>query len=495
MQVPRWPFQPGSIRASLGGLVLTTTALALGLAMLAFLLDARAQGRRNLAHSTAAVADAVESTAGNALLFQDEALAKEALEPLMVQPNVLAAGLYLPSGQPLSTQNRGAGLLPDRAPALLPSGFTGRFLRIHQPLHVRKREVGTLLVVADTASLDREARRALWAGAMILLVTFTLAGLWAWRLAERLIRPLEALAHSAQQVAQSGRFHHTVPGADETELGHLVADYNAMLASLAEKEAELQLSRDHLEALVHDRTADLQAANAALERQSLTDPLTGLYNRRFIDLFLHEVVAQTARTYEDHRRGKIELPAFPDLVFFMVDIDHFKHVNDTFGHPAGDALLRQFAKRLQEALREMDTVVRWGGEEFFVVARSIHRDQGLMIAQRILDAARSAPFELGSTLHAATCSVGFAPFPHDPEHPQGTPWERVVAFADRCLYAAKDSGRDRCVGLTGGPSTPAAQGVFLLTGPDRPDWHLQQSFPGPINWARGMKPLPPSGQS
>lgn len=487
MQV-RWPFRPGSIRASLAGVVLTTTALALGLATLAFLLDARVQGRRNLTHATEALADAVEATAGNALLFQDETQAKEALEPLLVQPNVLAAGLYLPSGESLALLSRGPNRIPERAPALLPSGFTGGILRIHQPVHVRKGAVGTLLLLVDASFLDQEAHRVLAAAVLILLVTFGLASLWARRFAARLVQPLEALAESARQVAHSGGFHHLVSGADTSELGRFIADYNDMLSSLAAKDTEIRLNREYLEALVQDRTADLEAANAALERQTLTDPLTGLYNRRFIDLFLHEVVAQTARTYEDHRRGKIELPAFPDLVFFMVDIDHFKRVNDQFGHPAGDELLRQFSTRLQEALREMDTVVRWGGEEFFVVARSIHRGQGLMLAQRIQEAMRSRPFELGVTTYHGTCSVGFAPFPHDPELPNGTPWERVVAFADRCLYAAKDSGRDRAVGLVGGPSIPAAQGAFLLTGPDHPDWQIQQSAPGPINWVRGAKP-------
>ncbi|HJV89305.1 MAG TPA: diguanylate cyclase [Holophagaceae bacterium] len=483
----RWPFQPGSIRASLAGVVLTTTGLALGLATLAFVADARVRGRQNLATSSKALLEAVEGTAGNALLFQDEALSKEALEPLMVQPHVLAAGLYLPSGQRLYSQSHGFGLLPERVQSLHPATFEGDHFRIHQTVHVRKAAVGTLLLVADTTFLERETYQVLAAAAVILLGAFALAGLWAKRTAERLIRPLEALAASARRVARSGEFHHPVPGAGPSELGRFISDYNAMLSTLGDKDAELRTNRDHFEALVHDRTAALEAANAALERQSLTDPLTGLYNRRFIDLFLHEVVAQTARTYEDHRRGKIELPPFPDLVFLLVDIDHFKQINDHHGHPAGDEFLRQFSRRLQEALREMDTVVRWGGEEFFVVARSIHRDQGLVLAERILEAVRTRPFELGTTRLQGTCSVGFAPFPFDPAHPQNTPWERVVAFADRCLYAAKDSGRDRAVGLTGGSSSPAAQGAFLLEGPGGTEWPLQRSFPDPINWSRGAK--------
>ncbi|MBI3131982.1 MAG: diguanylate cyclase [Acidobacteria bacterium] len=481
----RWPFRPGTIRGSLARVVLTTTGLALGLATLAFTLDSRARERRHLAHATAAVMDALESTAGNALLFRDEALAKEALDSLLVQPNVLGAGLYLPSGEPLARQGKRPGLLPDRPARLLKSGFEGDHLKAHQAVRVQGREVGSMLLIADATSLDREARRVLLAAAIIWIGAFIVASLWARSLALRLVQPLEALADSARRVAHSGDLHHRVPGAGPSELGRLMADYNAMLASLDEKDSEIKISRDHLEALVLDRTADLEAANAALARQTLTDPLTGLYNRRFIDMFLHEVVAQTARGYEDHRRGKVELPPFPDLVFYMVDIDHFKQVNDRFGHPAGDELLRQFSCRLQEALREMDTVVRWGGEEFFIVARSIHRDQGLVLAQRILEATRSKPFQLGAVVHPATCSVGFAPFPLDPDHPHDTPWERVVAFADRCLYAAKDSGRNGCVGLAGGPVDRAAQGAFLISGPDRPDWHLQQSFQGPLNWARG----------
>jgi len=135
----------------------------------------------------------------------------------------------------------------------------------------------------------------------------------------------------------------------------------------------------------------------------------------------------------------------------------------------------------------MDTVVRWGGEEFFIVARSIHRDQGLQLAQRMLEAVRATPFDLGITQYPATCSVGFAPFPMDTQHPHDTPWERVVAFADRCLYAAKDSGRNGCVGLGGGPADRVAQGAFLITGPDRPDWILQHTFSEPLNWARGTQ--------
>jgi diguanylate cyclase (GGDEF)-like protein len=488
VQIP-WPFRPGSIRASLAGVVLTTTALALGLATLAFLVDSRSRDRRNLAHATGEVMDALKATAGNALLFQDEALAKETLDALMAQPNVLAVGLYLPTGKALAIRSREPGLAPAAAPERLKTQFEGHLLRVHQQVEVRGIGVGSLLLVKDTSYLDREARRMLVAGLLIFLGTFALASLWARRVALRLVAPLEALAASAREVTHTGTFNHLVEGAGPTELGHFISDYNTMLGALAEKDLEIQLNRDHLEALVLDRTADLEAANAALERQSLTDPLTGLYNRRFIDLFLHEVVAQTARTYEDHRRGKVELPAFPDLVFFMVDLDRFKRVNDQYGHPAGDELLRQFATRLQQALREMDTVVRWGGEEFFIVARSIHRDQGLVLAQRILEATRSAPFDLGLTTLQATCSVGFAPFPLDPEHPHGTPWERTVAFADRCLYAAKDSGRDGCVGLAGGPADPPAQGVFLLTGPDREGWLLQKSFPGDVNWSRGSDPL------
>ncbi len=205
----------------------------------------------------------------------------------------------------------------------------------------------------------------------------------------------------------------------------------------------------HLEARVTERTAELEAANRALEEQSLTDPLTGVKNRRFVAATLPLDVAQVVRTYRErlalHKRdGDANL----DLVFFLVDMDHFKSVNDGFGHQGGDSVLQQVVERLKAVVRQTDTVVRWGGEEFLVLARQSNRHEAPAVADRIRAAMADRPFEprTGETVRG-TCSVGFAAFPFLPGEPEVVPWEQVVHLADHALYAAKRGGRNAWVGL------------------------------------------------
>jgi diguanylate cyclase (GGDEF)-like protein len=206
-----------------------------------------------------------------------------------------------------------------------------------------------------------------------------------------------------------------------------------------------------LESLVHERTWNLEdankalsVANQALEEASMVDPLTGLKNRRFLGLSLPEELARVQRAH--HQRG-IDASQ-QDLAFLLVDLDHFKAVNDTYGHAAGDAVLRQTAAILRAACRDADSVVRWGGEEFLIVAKATDRNQVEAIARKIRDGMRAHTFDLGSgqTL-AKTCSVGFSAFPVLPHDPQAFGWEDAVELADQSLYAAKKSGRDGWVGV------------------------------------------------
>jgi diguanylate cyclase (GGDEF)-like protein len=211
--------------------------------------------------------------------------------------------------------------------------------------------------------------------------------------------------------------------------------------------------RDRLESVVTQRTGELQRANAklaeanqSLQELSLTDPLTGLHNRRYLSLILPHDVARVQRLYKDAAPDE-PLPN-QDLVFCMVDLDHFKRVNDTFGHAAGDVVLRQTAAVLRRAAREADIVIRWGGEEFLVVARGASREDASALAERVRaqTARQVLRLESGSEVRW-TCSVGFAALPFHWRHPDWLDWDRVVAVADACLYAAKHAGRDAWVGV------------------------------------------------
>lgn len=187
------------------------------------------------------------------------------------------------------------------------------------------------------------------------------------------------------------------------------------------KERERQLER-----LVRERTLELAVAYERIEQASLTDPLTQLGNRRFLEQTL------TADAEMASRRGE-------DLVFLLVDLDHFKSVNDTHGHAAGDAVLVQTAGVLRAVFRASDHLVRWGGEEFLVVARFVDRERGPELAEKLRAAVEAHEFALpDGTLLRRTCSIGVAAYPSS----QHT-WEQVVDLADHALYEAKRSGRNR----------------------------------------------------
>lgn len=211
--------------------------------------------------------------------------------------------------------------------------------------------------------------------------------------------------------------------------------------------ARNELERERAE-MAHQRSLI-----AALEQASLTDALTGLRNRRFLQQQIDHDVAQALRRY-DGARG--EAVADADLLFFMVDIDHFKQVNDTHGHAAGDAVLVQMRERLREVFRESDYLVRWGGEEFLVVARGLSRDGAAQLAERIRIAVAARPFRIDDHLQLPkTCSIGFAALPFLTREPAAIGWPEVVDIADAGLYLAKRQGRNAWVGLAAVPGAPA----------------------------------------
>ncbi|MDM4766901.1 ligand-binding sensor domain-containing diguanylate cyclase [Pelomonas sp. SE-A7] len=230
----------------------------------------------------------------------------------------------------------------------------------------------------------------------------------------------------------------------------------ALLGVIQLRTGYLRRRQQVLQDMVRNRTAELetlsatlQVKSAALEESSLTDPLTGLRNRRFLTQHIESDVSLTLRRYEDVAHGHSP-PQDGDLIFFLVDIDHFKSVNDEYGHAGGDAVLVQMRERLQPVFREADYLVRWGGEEFLIVARAASREHAMELAERARAMVSDTPFKLpGGALISRSCSVGFAVFPLSKSRPRAVDWAGVVTLADGALYAAKRAGRNRWVGVLG----------------------------------------------
>ena len=186
---------------------------------------------------------------------------------------------------------------------------------------------------------------------------------------------------------------------------------------------------------------------------AMSDELTGLKNRRFLTQTIDRDIQFVAEQYRLWLRQPHSRPHNHDLVFILLDVDLFKPVNDTYGHGAGDRLLEQLAVLLQKTLRESDYLVRWGGEEFLIVARATAWREAADLVERLRAAVERHAFHLSAELVLQkTCSFGFAAFPFYPLYPTALNWEQVVDRADKALYVAKRSGRNTWVGLRGAPT-------------------------------------------
>ena len=189
---------------------------------------------------------------------------------------------------------------------------------------------------------------------------------------------------------------------------------------------------------VRDSNRALEHSRARLRVQTERDALTGLANRRHFQAVLHAAKAPSG--------------SFQGALM-MIDIDHFKRINDVHGHGAGDQVLVAVAQRIAAAVRQGDTVARWGGEEFLILAPGLQRDATDALALRLLQAVAGTPVPLadgaapgGVGALAVSASIGHAAFPLPPYHVPLSP-EQAVNLADMALYTAKSQGRNCAVGI------------------------------------------------
>jgi diguanylate cyclase (GGDEF)-like protein len=165
---------------------------------------------------------------------------------------------------------------------------------------------------------------------------------------------------------------------------------------------------------------------STVKKEAIHDTLTNLFNRRH---FEERLSAETQKAFENES----------NLSMIMVDIDHFKKVNDTFGHDGGDKVLREIASLLKNSVRQYDTVARYGGEEFALLLPGAPLDPTNMVAERIRRLVENTPFKIGQTQIRVTISLGISNFPIHRMKSK----EELVKMADLALYEAKKGGRNR----------------------------------------------------
>jgi diguanylate cyclase (GGDEF)-like protein len=251
---------------------------------------------------------------------------------------------------------------------------------------------------------------------LVLVVGLLLfIGLGAYLLGLTLVRPLDRLTGGASKVA-AGDLEVDLPVLSRSEVGYLTEVFNDMVARLRQ-------GREELAAI----NKTLRKKNKELHELSITDSLTGLYNRKHLMETLDNEVARSKR----HKH---------DFAVLVIDIDHFKEYNDTYGHLAGDEVLSRLASVFKKSVRSCDYVARYGGEEFILVLPEIGPEDGVKAAERIRKKVVKENFAGDGEPREVTVSVGVASYPKDGDDPQA-----IIRHADAALYKSKESGRNRVV--------------------------------------------------
>ena len=251
---------------------------------------------------------------------------------------------------------------------------------------------------------------------LVLVVGLLLfIGLGAYLLGLTLVRPLDRLTGGASKVA-AGDLEVDLPVLSRSEVGYLTEVFNDMVARLRQ-------GREELAAI----NKTLRKKNKELHELSITDSLTGLYNRKHLMETLDNEVARSER----HKH---------DFAVLVIDIDHFKEYNDTYGHLAGDEVLSRLASVFKKSVRSCDYVARYGGEEFILVLPEIGPKDGVKAAERIRKKVVKEKFAGDGKPIQVTVSVGVASYPKDGDDPQA-----IIRHADAALYQAKESGRNQVV--------------------------------------------------
>jgi len=358
-----------------------------------------------------------------ALAFNDSHSANNMLAPLHTDPHILLAVVSDNSGMPLS-EYRSAGLsgpteamfkerlvrrIKENGSTLSrEDGFVDRietdFMGVVQPIFFDGKPIGTLAVISDTQLMWAKIRGVVQVQIASSLLTLVLLLFLSLKLQSLFTRPIMDLIDAMKEVARTKNYGAVLASKRQDEFGDLHEGFNVMLTEIRERD---------------DR----------LSKLATTDALTGLANRRHA---METIETMAIRAY---RKGE-------PLGLIMLDIDFFKKVNDRYGHPVGDLVLKEVSRVLQASAREYDLVARLGGEEFLVICDNGTEEVTTAVAERIRQSVenRRIEYQSGQYLNV-TVSLGV--YSSVPQPNDGI--ELPIKTADEALYRAKESGRNRLV--------------------------------------------------
>lgn len=337
-----------------------------------------------------------------------EGLAKN----LLNQPDVLAVTIRNINGRAMADFSK---TTPEKG------------LRFDSPIQLNNREIGQASLTVSTKSLEQASAAA----ALRITIEQILGGLLLsfiiYLLVSRaVVAPVQRLTRAMESAeTDNGNLGEALPFEFNDEIGKMVQVYNRLTVTLSDYHDKLHQKIDLADQALVEKNKELEKALALVERMATTDSLTELPNRRYYDEMIAVNVAQNERYGEP-------------LSLVLFDLDKFKDINDTLGHPAGDAVLKHMAAILRDHARKADIPARLGGDEFAIILS--HADEALaeIFVKNLRAALAAHPFIYEDKPIPCTISIGIAQFDPSMLSPEG-----LYFAADKACYASKRDGRNR----------------------------------------------------
>ncbi len=312
---------------------------------------------------------------------------------------------------------------------------SGNMAIFHQDMRFEGEVVGKLtlgLSLKDLVQRLENQKFSLMTREAVIILLIALGEFLA--LSYIIVRPVRRMSESLKSnIASNCGGWRELPVISNDEFGMLALQFNDLQRQLKEANgllqskinlADVQLRETNRQLL--DQSRELRKMNEEFRLLSVTDPLTGLYNRRHFEALIETEIAMSAR------HGDVNS-------LIMIDIDHFKRVNDDFGHFAGDMVLKDVANVLRSNIRKTDILCRLGGEEFVVMCKRAGKEEAKEIAEKLRCAVGGRKLQLNEGSIAVSISLGIATIPSA----GATSLEEFYRYADVALYVSKDGGRNR----------------------------------------------------
>ena len=277
------------------------------------------------------------------------------------------------------------------------------------------------------SEIDELVSSATQASIAILIVAIFIILLVAAWMFYTLGLPLNRMTRHIRQISDGNLDVDEIRmGNRKDELGQLANAFNSMHDTIKRQIKELNAHREILEQEVKERTKDLEEVNKKLELISKTDELTGLPNRREMNETIANEMGRSARTHKP-------------FCFIFIDIDHFKNINDTYGHACGDVILKSVAQTIRGLLRKYDVFARYGGEEFLTLLPETDLEGARVVAERFRRQIEKMTVRYADFTIKITITLGVAKF----DERLGA--DRSIQMADKALYQGKEGGRNRVI--------------------------------------------------